>query len=391
MNSRRWVVLTLVLCATIAGVLLPPKPGRTWFIGGRPWLESPWKANSLEQRRQNLVSGLTAASSNLVLSSWRDTVLASLSTRAGVATDEPVWLLKAHLSPQRLGALQHGVEIAWRAVRARATGIATVILVVPDSFPPLPELRTRALTRSSTIFPSATGGRACIAVIPVSATMLRQDETLEALGPCAYFAEFGNPGPAMEKWLAWQGFETAAVFDWDNAVHPGAFPVAGMQRHMFGGAPDGMPMSWTESVAGIQCREGQSRRCADALLKPSPALYANAAASDQASRSFRVWDYAGPVLNAFGDSQRGWFSDLVRTMGRERVRRFWTSSLPVETAFSDAMGVPLGDWTRDWVISRRGEIVPGPRISLEVTLGSLAVALVLSCVALFRASRRQVG
>ena len=120
-------------------------------------------------------------------------------------------------------------------------------------------------------------------------------------------------------------------------------------------------------------------------------LFENAVASFLSVRLFWVLDEAGPLLSAFGESQRAWFSDLVRVLGKERVRRFWTSSQPVETAFSDAMGVPLGDWTRDWVISRRGGIVAGPRISLGVALGSLGVALVLGGVGLFRASRRQVG
>jgi hypothetical protein len=295
-------------------------------------------------------------------------------------------------------ALQGIVRTAWKAVEPAAPGITTIVLVVPDSFPPLRWAGMRALGRPSTILPVALGGHACVAILPVTATLLRQDVTLQALGPCAYYAQYGAPGPAVSKWLEWQSFETAAAFDWSGGALPSTLSSSA-HRPSFsapGADPAQLPdfnAPWTESTAGLRCRAGNLQSCGVALLTPSapPYPYFTGLEESRPTPGFRVWDYYGPSLNGFGEIQRGWLSDLVRTMGKERVGRFWRSQKPVDQAFADAMGMPIAEWTRDWVVAREGAIAPGPQVPISSALSSFGLAALLATLGLYRAGRRQVG
>ncbi len=68
-------------------------------------------------------------------------------------------------------------------------------------------------------------------------------------------------------------------------------------------------------------------------------------------------------------------SDVVREVGLDRFREFWTSDLPVDQAFASVVGRDIGAWTSDWLAERIGRQDFGPGVRGP---GLLAVALLAS-------------
>lgn len=83
-------------------------------------------------------------------------------------------------------------------------------------------------------------------------------------------------------------------------------------------------------------------------------------------------------------------ADLADAIGPERFQRLWNSELPVDTALTAAMRMPIGDWTRRW----QATIVPPIRLGPSASLGATLLATLLGIVAVLlvglTASRREV-
>ena len=65
-----------------------------------------------------------------------------------------------------------------------------------------------------------------------------------------------------------------------------------------------------------------------------------------------------------GPQEPNLLADMVRSTGREKFARFWTSREPVAAAFQAASGESLGSWTSRWasesyIIDPSGPRVPG--------------------------------
>ena len=84
-------------------------------------------------------------------------------------------------------------------------------------------------------------------------------------------------------------------------------------------------------------------------------------------------------------------SDVVREVGLDSFREFWTSDLPIDRAFASVVGRDIGEWTSDWLAERIGRQDFGPGVSGP---GLLAVAL-LATIAVFAgayiAEKRKAG
>jgi hypothetical protein len=72
----------------------------------------------------------------------------------------------------------------------------------------------------------------------------------------------------------------------------------------------------------------------------------------------------------------GLLSDLQAEMGPERFHGFWTSSLPLDSAFTSAFDSDVGTWTRDWLERRYGPLpregpLPGDYAATALLAGLL--------------------
>jgi hypothetical protein len=94
---------------------------------------------------------------------------------------------------------------------------------------------------------------------------------------------------------------------------------------------------------------------------------------------------------ALGRGVDRYLSDLVFAMGEDRFQQFWSSDLQLETAFLDAFGIPIGEWTMQWSRDQIGIPRRGPSAPAGVTIMSLMLGIVFVGGGMAYAARREVG
>lgn len=83
-------------------------------------------------------------------------------------------------------------------------------------------------------------------------------------------------------------------------------------------------------------------------------------------------------------------ADMVRTLGRERFARFWTSGDAVPVAFEKAAGEPLEQWTSRWIVAQYGPVPPrGAGLNVRGGFTSIVLVLLALGTALGVNARRQ--
>lgn len=189
----------------------------------------------------------------------------------------------------------------------------------------------------------------------------------DTMGPCLLLAEFGPPGQGVGQWLAATRFAPARsnawlrrprqfldgdrgtpwmpaylVNDWDISS-AGGLDVVGLART----AAWMLSPPYHQGAQALRCLNGDEAACASAVRQPvglSPDV------PEDLTYGRGLAARAGGRNTLFTPRILGeWFlSDLIREEGRERFAKFWTSDLPLETAFREAFGRDLGAWTRWW-------------------------------------------
>ena len=239
------------------------------------------------------------------------------------------------------------------------------------------------------LLPKATDGRTCMVAAYVHHWRWLQFERGRAtpwslvppnmreefLSSCAFYAAFGQPGTAVDAWLSRSNLRFAAGSDWttDRSIIPLS------------------PSDWQErlTLSAAACTTGKTSRCAEALFDAPMSRWLWWAASrkhfDGGFATVRGWEAV------FGEWDADYLSDLVRDMGRERFQQFWSSDLPLDSAFNGAFGVSMAEWTHQWAAARIDIPKPGPSVSSAAVLPWLLIAaLAVSGGALYTL-RRQVG
>ena len=125
------------------------------------------------------------------------------------------------------------------------------------------------------------------------------------------------------------------------------------------------------------CQAGNVESCRDLIIGQGSAGAPNVPRQASLERSLR-------------ESEEYFLSDLVVEFGRERFRKFWTSTAEPSRAFEQAFGTSIGQWTHRWMRYRYGPETRGPGVPLKsATLALLATfGLLAACIAV---ERRQVG
>lgn len=207
------------------------------------------------------------------------------------------------------------------------------------------------------------------------------ERELRMLGPCRFWARYGEPGPEIRSWLMHGGYrftDAAASFASDSEFRRQE------SRRLFG-----MRMGWSaRPLSGDRCLTGRKGSCAAVVID-----------SVRVRRWFgrEALPEAPPAIardmfddEAIGPADAAMFARLEEQFGRTRFQAFWHSAQPIEPAFEAAFGVSLDDWVRGWARSMYGSVPLAARVPMSTLLLSLLSIGVLLGLAVRSAQRRQV-
>ena len=367
MRLKFWLAGTTVVCAIIAVTLLPPQAPES-----RP--RAQWRTPERVAAR-SIGYQLEIARRQLAVLERRDAVLSRMSRDRTDPNEPAIFAHRAFPTP-----LLEAMETELRAVWRRNTSSNGVRLAIDANY--VTDDQSRAgvwyllphATDGSTCLMSVTAGRRQSVLLDEG---VHAADALEHLGwansisrgPCIFYAAFGTPGPDIERWLDSWNFAFARLADWDTEQPPSdervtpvaADPLLRLPLVSFG--------SWD----AMACAGGRQERCraimlADAGSQLSGSLY---------RREPRMPGYVAANQRAyvFGTATAHFLSDVVREVGLDRFREFWTSDLPVDQSFTSVVGRDIGEWTSDWLAERIGRQDFGPGVRGP---GLLAAALLAS-------------
>lgn len=237
----------------------------------------------------------------------------------------------------------------------------------------------------------------CLAVAPVAGadswrwqmrSLFRAPSALlgrtHMLGPCAFQAAYGPPGPGTGRWLRAGGYVLARL-------HPAPgdtlleFP--GRRRGIFG-------IRWMQPGYVLlpprveACLAGERSACRRIVSDTLWLLHSGEEKRLQAELPLAhlerpTWRPAAFLARLLADAERGF--------GRERFARFWTSPLELEAAFAEAFGLPVEEWVYRWARAHLGEEPRGPRLGVGAALLSLLTLGGLASVSAYLSGRRSVA
>jgi hypothetical protein len=221
--------------------------------------------------------------------------------------------------------------------------------------------------------------------------IFRSFQNGEVLGACAFYEAFGAPGPGIDRWLRSGGWRFGLA---------GTVPARQEWRAFVDSALLSPWSAWLEGdfrrqfpPKGYRCLTGDAQMCTSIVL--------DAGADAGLTLHTRVFengvlDFRGSFADRWVDGNLGWpqqwmFADLIRSLGEERFRRFWTSDKAPGEAFADAFGQDIGEWTVQWARDVYGVRGRSPTVSASSALVAVLVILLALGSAIATARRQQVA
>jgi hypothetical protein len=378
LTLRHWIAAALVACAAVSVAYLPPDP-------------SPERPQWVPERRRTALSSIEAALRRTnqlsIMQREQEEALAALRGAPRRARS-PVFLdaRRSTISVSGRRRIESSLTQAAAAFGPLDTSVTLAVSLVPN------QSRTRAgepvfINRLRYVFPAGTDGHACLVIVPDgSVTQVRTpQDAATVLGPCAYYAAFGQPGPQIATWLASVNYYPAQEAGWIFPRLPSPSPESEdlsdlTLPQLLSGAVLFVSREGI-SLPAAGCAAGRRERCG-AVLGTTPWY-----------RRFLEQPHTADKPGWFGaSSDQSWYlADLVRAMGRDRFARFWRSPLPRDSAFAQAYGMPMEEWTHRWLTERHPDVLVGPAIRISSVLLGLLVAGGLVGGGAYYAARRQIG
>jgi hypothetical protein len=217
------------------------------------------------------------------------------------------------------------------------------------------------------------------------------DARNQILGPCAFYAAFGMPGDSIRAWLRGRGALLASGGSWTQQTWSKLW-----RRGERLDGPSSSPVFYPTPPAAMYSMSGRAVGCAAADATACESLLRR---RNQDLRSLTVGSAVlpgfrlGPIGREYGYDVAGreteLLADMVRSMGRERFQKFWTSNESVSASIEKASGLPATEWMASWVGEPLEGLERGPKIRGASMLGAIGVVVVCLLITVLAARRRQ--
>jgi hypothetical protein len=192
------------------------------------------------------------------------------------------------------------------------------------------------------------------------------------LGPCRFWARYGEPGPRVFQWLASSSFRFTQNADFATR---------------FATSPSNV-YSGNYSPLDEGCRAGMRDACSKDLMYQMP----------DSARTPGVYRVAGvfyPSRGVFstpvGLGLSSMLTQAETDFGPERFGKFWRSSRSVSLAFEEAFGERIDDYASHLLRRRYGSRSAGPAMNLVTVMQSALTIVLLILVTVFVENRRVVS
>jgi len=390
--TRVWVAATVAVCGVIVVAYLPPRGGvqarESRFGPGIPVptparlraraIADQWRTTQVAVRLlestypfARVSGGRSGGVGPFVIVDGPDSAVSFLRPLL-VAELDTIW------SRLGLGVTKVTVVVVFEAPRITIRGYAPV---EPNS-------------DASYLLPDSADRTTCGVLIPggywiinlLRVRRVQRDAQFRewlkgSLGPCAFYAAYGNPGKPVRSWLARRNFDLALDPVWDT---PG-------RRRLWGLEQDPAMQRWwwdwvyNQSLTAVACLARRPDACRAAVLEGGEG---GGSREDSVPRVVTLgqWWWKSQRLVA----ANRYLSDMVREVGHDRFLRFWNSTQPVDTALAAALRMPVGEWTVRW----EKRFAPPVPLGAAAPLSASVFALLLAAAALgsvaLAARRRQV-
>ena len=396
LTPLRWVAAAIAGCLMVSVAILRFEP---------PRLGEPEVPRQLERRAGRLSDRASMIAGRLHFLRLIDS--ADVHGSAGANVPAVRVMLDTAIPAEYRPVLD---SLGWRSVsHVRAAGVTGVDIVF--LYDTLQLLRGAGLPRRygahiDYVLPSRAGER-CAVVARIGfqyatkrriAGLFRSDAAVETLaGPCAFYRAFGMPGPQVDAWLRARGWSFAGGGSWTqrsptaDLLEDWNWQYQSLLTTVL--APQtSLPFFSAMGAEGIQCAAGRLDACEHAVRtrphRGGPVVWNGNILynSYPALGNGRYYESYRP----FGHREATLLADMVRTLGRERFARFWTSVEPVPVAFQQAAGEPLGGWTARWIADQYGPLPPrGAGVNASGGVMSLVFIGLALAIALRVSARRQ--
>lgn len=396
-----WVATPVAACAAVAALFVPPHrrvpSPRSWFWRP-PHYASASRGQDAAARYANAWRRVTL---RLDLERWRLRLEAALDSTRRSGPGSVIVRFAPGVSNTVREPIASAIDTLTRELGIRQTKVRLAVAVVPvddhprssaDSTPsPGDQLQSTAYLLPDSAHPSICIVR--LAVHPVTwdrpfqrtlATHRLDPEFLggirTALGPCAFYAAFGVPGPEIGRWLAARGFDLARDPAWAG---PPADTTTFLTVRNRPDDPDERQLrqflyDWAP-VDAAGCMAGERAACAHAVLATPGEDSEPGIVGAHRPWAFRI--YNGDIF----------LSDLARAIGPRRFGEFWNSTLPVDRAFRVAADTGLADWALAWSRRRAPHLTAGAPVAAVPAGFALVLAAVGLTGAMALGRRRRPG
>jgi len=403
LSLPRWIVAASAGCLAVWLGLAHDK--------SNPTLDRLWRGRQLQFAVPTPAEAtgrvLSATNDRLRSLEIRDSVLAQPHTPQVTTFDVRIdAAIPATLRQQ----LDNGIRAKWSALGAPG-GVPVVAAVVLDSsrrvhgYPRHPESIRGG--QPITVFPPRAGDRRCVAVLrwlttpsrstartrPLVLHALVSSETIEALlGPCAYYAKFGQPGPHVAQWLSSSRWQFARSTDWSAVSPPWSDGSEDAESSLLPQLRAIQPgVRELAEPTGVACVAGKVGRCVAALLRSRIARNDSSWSATVINTSGApIFDFSWRSRTPLGPAEGSLLSDMVQSLGPNRFQKFWSSSAVVPTAFQQAAGVSLDSWVHTWALRTYGPVTVGPRMSAASFVSGWLLLLLAFGAAVAIERRRRV-
>lgn len=357
LTFSRWLVLVVLLCGATVAFTMP--------FDARMTFDDIPRDSALV--RLNAVAARARAARGRLEDVGRDYRVRRMLDR--VPAPGALVMLDPSVPVPARRAIDSTMGVVWRAVGPGASPSRSGVLVFHgDAFSGERAFALPAPARVDVmrLLPEASGDGRCLVLVQLSQHAAVTD-TERLLGPCGFWAVFGPPGRGVRAWLGRTGFVLARAANWQTADT--TMPVTSWQ-HL---SPD-----------GGACLTSGGQACLDAIGLRRDTVGLRAKARRYRGSAVAIAPAPDEIdMVSLGEREAHFLADMVRDLGNERFRAFWTSDADPEQAFADAAGRSLSEWTRAW-LSRS---TTPPRRAAQPSVGDavwLAVALPLLMVAAVR-------